>query len=309
MRSRTFVKAALPAVVFGAVTTLLLTAQHQPRPSSATPVAQANAPATSSAPPSSDADPAPAADAAPAPVPVEDDSIAAKVQELARAKVPGAEVGVEVFDRQTGVVLTRINADREFYSMSVVKLLIALDVLHANGWALPDSGTQAELTRMITASDDAIASKLWVQQGGTAIVTRMARLMDLTGTEPPTPAGEWGSTEITADDMVKVYRYIEETLPQPAHDLLYNAMYHASEYGTDGTNQYFGIPDGLPGTTWAIKQGWGTSGSQAVYNTTGLLGTDARYVVIVLSSAPSRYYRTLPSALTAGTSALQSLVR
>ncbi|MEV5299870.1 hypothetical protein [Amycolatopsis methanolica] len=230
------------------------------------------------------------------------------MQALARTKVASAEIGVEVYDRQTGVVLTQLSADQQFYSMPVVKPLIALDVLRESGWCLPASSTQTQLTRMITASDDGIASSLWVTHGGTAIVTRMARLSGLAGTEPPSSAGQWGSTRITAADMVKVYNYIEDELPQATRDLLNNAMYHASEHGSDGTDQYFGIPDGLPGTTWAIKQGWGTSGSQAVYNTTGLLGADARYVVIVLISAPSRYFRTLPSALTAGTAALQPLV-
>ncbi|MGI6874622.1 hypothetical protein [Amycolatopsis sp. 3B14] len=312
MRSRTAGKVVLPAAVFGAVTMLIFTVQHQPRASSASEVVQVSAPVAStttpepSPPPATESDPAPAADTPPAPA--EDDTVAQRVQDLARTKVASAEVGVEVYDRQTGVVLTQLNADQQFYSMSVVKLLIALDVLRENGWGLPASSTQTQLTRMITASDDGIASSLWVAHGGTAIVTRMARLIGLTGTEPPSSAGQWGSTKITAADMVKVYNYIEDELPQASRDLLYNAMYHASEHGSDGTDQYFGIPDGLPGTTWAIKQGWGTSGSQAVYNTTGLLGADARYIVIVLTSAPSRYYRTLPSALTAGTAALQPLV-
>ncbi|ROS43159.1 class A beta-lactamase-related serine hydrolase [Amycolatopsis thermoflava] len=312
MRSRTAGKVVLPAAVFGAVTMLIFTVQHQPRASSASEVVQVSAPVAStttpepSPPPATESDPAPAADTPPAPA--EDDTVAQRVQDLARTKVASAEVGVEVYDRQTGVVLTQLNADQQFYSMSVVKLLIALDVLRENGWGLPASSTQTQLTRMITASDDGIASSLWVAHGGTAIVTRMARLIGLTGTEPPSSAGQWGSTKITAADMVKVYNYIEDELPQASRDLLYNAMYHASEHGSDGTDQYFGIPDGLPGTTWAIKQGWGTSGSQAVYNTTGLLGADARYVVIVLIAAPSRYYRTLPMALTTGTTALQPLV-
>ncbi|GHF05002.1 hypothetical protein GCM10017786_43080 [Amycolatopsis deserti] len=299
----------LPAAVFGAVTMLIFTVQHQPRVSSASSVVQVSAPATATpetTPPSVEADPTPTAVSSPPPA--EHDEVAARALALMREKVASADAGIEVYDRATGVVLTELNADRQFFSMSVVKLLIALDVLRANGWDLPDESMQARLTRMITVSDDDIASSLWVQQGGTAIVTRMAKLLQLTGTQPPSSPGQWGSTKITAADMVKVYNYIEDTLPRAAHDLLYNAMYHASQAGSDGTNQFFGIPDGLPGTTWAIKQGWGTSGTQAVYNTTGLLGEDARYVVIVLCSAPSRYYRTLPTALTAGTRALGSLV-
>lgn len=45
-----------------------------------------------------------------------------------------------------------------------------------------------------------------------------------------------------------MYRYTMDTLPDADRALLYNAMYHASETAADGFDQYFGIPDGLPGT-------------------------------------------------------------
>ncbi|GAB3584453.1 hypothetical protein GCM10027445_60640 [Amycolatopsis endophytica] len=292
----------LPAAVFGAVVMLVFTAErHQVTPTAGT-VAQVSLPTTSrtsvSATPGDTVSPAPTPD----PVPAEDDTVALRVREAVQAKIASAAVGVEVYDRQTGVVLTQVDAERQFSSMSVVKLLIALDVLRSGGTG------RSSLSRMISTSDDTIASSLWVQQGGTSIVTRMADLIGLTGTEPPSSAGQWGSTKLTAADVVRIYNYIEDDLPDDDRKLLYDAMYHATESGADGTNQYFGIPDALPRTTWAIKQGWGTSGSQAVYNTTGLIGDDARYVVVVLTSAPSRYYRTMPVALTTGTRALSELV-
>ncbi|GLY69823.1 hypothetical protein Atai01_64420 [Amycolatopsis taiwanensis] len=125
---------------------------------------------------------------------------------------------------------------------------------------------------------------------------------------PPEDPGEWGDTLVTPQDLVTTYNYLADNLPPPAHDLLYNALYHASRTAADGTDQYFGIPDGLPGTTWAIKQGWGSSGTKAELNTTGLVGADARYVVIVLASAPLSAYRQLPVALTNGTAQLAGLV-
>ncbi|NKQ53086.1 hypothetical protein HFP15_09345 [Amycolatopsis sp. K13G38] len=215
---------------------------------------------------------------------------------------------MEVYDRQTSTVLTSLNADQQFASMSVVKLLIAIDVLAQNQFELPSTATQTQITQMLSTSDDAIASSFWVSEGGTSIITRDVALMGLTGTAAPTSAGEWGSTEITAQDMVTVYDYVLDKLPAPARSLLYDAMYHASEDAADGTDQYFGIPDGLRGTTWAIKQGWGSSGSDAYYNSTGVLGTDSRYVVVLLSSGPLSSYGTLPTALTSAAAALSSLV-
>jgi hypothetical protein len=74
----------------------------------------------------------------------------------------------------------------------------------------------------------------------------------------------------------------------------------------DGFPQYFGIPDGLPTTaTWSIKQGWMILNSAVVLNTTGVVGTDNRYVVVLLTSQ-SAYtsYATGRNAVTAGITAL-----
>ncbi|MBA2471477.1 MAG: hypothetical protein H0V41_04240 [Pseudonocardiales bacterium] len=139
------------------------------------------------------------------------------------AVLPNARDGFEVFDLQTGTVLTSRHADRQFAAMSVVKLLIALDALARNNWVTPD-----------------------------------------------------GDTLITPQDMVTGYRYLTDQVPGPDRDLLLGALADAPRIASDGFKQYFGIPDGLPHTTWAIKQGWGTSGSQAVMESTGLVGSDLR---------------------------------
>ena len=90
--------------------------------------------------------------------------------------------------------------------------------------------------------------------------------------------------------------------------MIFGALSDSPKVAADGFSQYFGIPDGRPNTRWAIKQGWGTSGSQAVMNSTGLVGPDWRYVVIVLAAAPENSYATLPAAVTAAAGALTSLV-
>ncbi|HET9257338.1 MAG TPA: hypothetical protein VFO16_19350 [Pseudonocardiaceae bacterium] len=252
--------------------------------------------------------PAPAAATVAGPSPADQAAAAGKVTQAARAILPGADVGFEVFDRDTGTMLASQDADRQFASMSVVKLLIALDVLAGDNGALPDNGTQQELHQMLAASDDDIADDLWSADGGPAIVTRMASTLELTGTQPPSDPGEWGDTLITAQDMVKVYQYITNQLPQPQRDLILGALSDAPKIAADGFNQYFGIPDGLPGASWAVKQGWGTSGSEAVMNSTGLVGPDWRYVVVVLVSAPVNSYSTVPAAVTAGAAAVSSLV-
>lgn len=225
------------------------------------------------------------------------------------AVLPSAQVGFAVFDRQTSTLLTSQHADRQFASMSVVKLLIALDALAGDNWATPDGTTRHELHQMLADSDDDIASSLWSTNGGPAIVARMAGLLGLTGTQPPEKPSRWGDTLITPQDMVTVYRYITDQLPGPSRDLVLSALAATPQTAADGFDQHFGIPDGMPNTTWAVKQGWGTSGSEAVMNSTGLVGTGLRYVVVMLVSAPAGSYSRVPAVVTAGAGALASSLR
>lgn len=232
----------------------------------------------------------------------------ARVKQATQAVLPNAQVGFEVFDRDDHTTVTNEDANQQFAAMSVVKVLIALDVLSRNDWATPDSGTQQELRQMLANSDDQIANTLWTAGGGPAIVTRMTSTLRLDGTQPPEDPGEWGDTLITPHDMVTVYRYITEKLPKSDQDLILGALADTPKIAADGFDQYFGIPDGMQNINWAVKQGWGTSGSQAVMNSTGLVGPDWRYVVVVLASAPGNSYSTLPAVVTAGAAALTGLV-
>lgn len=244
----------------------------------------------------------------PIPSPADQATAAAKVNEAMRAVLPDAWAAFEVFDRQNDTVLTSQNAGRQFAAMSVVKLLIALDVLAGDDGMTPDEATRQKLHQMLAHSDDDIASNLWSTNGGPAIVTRMVILIGLTGTQPPENPRWWGHTLITAQDMVTVYRYIIDQLPGPSRDFLLGALAAAPQIAADGFDQYFGIPGGMPHTSWAVKQGWGTSGSRAVMNSTGLVGVGLRYVVVVLASAPANRYSTVPAVVTAGAGAVADLV-
>ncbi|WP_146165179.1 MULTISPECIES: hypothetical protein [Nocardia] len=78
----------------------------------------------------------------------------------------------------------------------------------------------------------------------------------------------------------------------------------------DGTDQYFGIPDALTGTDWAIKQGWMTLDDSTTLNTTGLVSADpaqpGRFVVVVLTTQPAgTAWTTGGAAVTAAISALR----
>lgn len=222
-----------------------------------------------------------------------------------RSSASGADVGVAVFDRSRGTMLASADTDQQFPCMSVVKLFIAVDALdHAPGGQV-DPDTADQLRTMLSRSDDQVASALWSANGGPAIIDRTAQRLGLTGTEPPPQnPSEWGDTLTTAQDMVTLYRHITDQMPPPARDLIVQSLAQTTPTAADGFDQHFGIPRGLSGLPWAVKQGWGTSGSEAAMDSTGLVGQDSRYVVVLLSKGSTGSYSSLTEGVTAAAQSL-----
>lgn len=166
--------------------------------------------------------------------------------------------GVAVYDRLTGRFTEQHQADRAFRSASVVKLLLALDFSWNRGpaYGLPQAD-RVRLGTMLRSSDDAAASHYWSTGGGSAVITRMALRLSLTGTTPPPAAcpGYWGYTATTAADTVRVYRYLLDEAPAPVRSLVLGALHRSTRCATDGFDQHFGPPSAFdaPG---AVKQGW-----------------------------------------------------
>lgn len=222
--------------------------------------------------------------------------------------VPHTDLGFALYDEETGRAVASIDADEPFYTASLVKLFIALDALHTGGWQAPGDQLRASITEMISASHDGIADALWDSGGRSAIVTRMVKLIGLSHTKPPAISAQWEMTSTTANDLVAVYRYLTQQVPAEASGVILAAMVGAKNPAADGFPQYFGIPDGLPGEHWAIKQGWMTIRRAVVLNTTGLI--ESRYVVVLLTELPlTTSYAQGRAALTAGIAALAPAIR
>lgn len=186
---------------------------------------------------------------------------------------PGVRRGVVVFDRHAGSEIFAERPDEAFPAASVIKLLIALDALE-RGAAPPDV-----VAEMLSTSDDGIANRLWRQ----AVPRTWAARIGLDGLVPPPDPNMWGDTLMTARDVVAVYRYV---LDSPRADVVLPALENATPRGADGVDQTFGIPAGLDGRRWAVKQGWACcySGLRAL-NTTGVV--DDRFLVAVLTEQPA----------------------
>jgi hypothetical protein len=208
--------------------------------------------------------------------------VAALTLSAAKSSDPSADAAAAgrtatmVVDRETGATLVESNPTAQFRSASLVKLLIAVD-------ALTRPKSEPQVSRMLSLSDDQIASTLWSQNGAQTIVTRTAKTMGLKHTEPPAVPGRWGDTLLSASDVVTAYEYIL-ALPQAKRDVLLKALRAVPRVAADGTDQYFGIPRALDAWPWAIKQGWASGQGGTEVHTSGLVGEKERYIVVVLSS-------------------------
>ncbi|WP_230880359.1 hypothetical protein [Planomonospora sp. ID67723] len=173
---------------------------------------------------------------------------------------PGTTAGYVVFDRQAGRIVAHRSAHRKFRSASVVKILIAIDYLESHP-AVPERD-RTLLKVMLRVSDDAAATVFWNRGGQGRIITRTARRLGLTDTAPP-PAdkpGFWGYTSLSALDVARTYRYLLDRADPEVGELIFGHLRRAGRCGSDGFDQFFGIPRAVPGP-WAVKQGWSGYGS------------------------------------------------
>jgi hypothetical protein len=198
-------------------------------------------------------------------------------QAVAYASTRGERAAVAVQDTATGTYTAAGDADAPYSTASVVKVLIATDLL-LTGQMSGETATTAH--QMITASDDDAADTLYGLVGGDAVITTIATHYGIANLgSPPADTGQWGETKITADGLVHLYAKLKaDPLVWP---WLSSAMAGTTRDGADGTDQFFGIPSATTG--WAVKQGWMTGlGPGSTYNTTGYVDGD-RYALVILT--------------------------
>jgi hypothetical protein len=195
------------------------------------------------------------------------------------AKLVPGKVSVLVHDRKNDRDVVSYRPDATYTSASLVKLLIALE-------ALRQGEPAGEVAEMLSRSDDDVASRLWMRLGGPEIVTSWATRIGLKSTTPPADAGHWGSTLVTAADLVRTYRYLMDEAPDGTRQVVLRALDGATEHGADGFDQFFGIPGAVTAADWAVKQGWSCCDPGRNLHTSGLVG-GRRYIVVVLSAQPA----------------------
>lgn len=221
----------------------------------------------------------------------------------------GATIGVAVADRNTGTIALGRNANTPFYSASVVKLIIAIEVYDkARAGAKPVADVDQDLVfRALSASDDEAMNELWGRYDGPAAISSVAKRLGLTETRPPDDPSQWGAAVISAADVVRVYNYVLDTMNAADRSALMAAMAAAPDSGADGFVQRFGLLSSYHDNDPAVKQGWMCCYDGRIdLHSTGVVD-EQRYVVAMLSSQPEEFgWDTSRDNLTSAAEALKS---
>ncbi len=219
----------------------------------------------------------------------------------AYAQQQGYTTAITVIDTTSGAAYSAGDSTGYFASESVVKVLIATRLL-IEGQMTGDTETTAY--QMLTQSDDTSADELYGDVGGDDLINWADDYFGINIGTPPTQAGWWGNTHISSTGLAAFYAKIE-TNPT-VWPWLSNAMANTTQYGSDGTYQWFGIPSAVS-NGWMIKQGWGEDDDCACHatdNTTGYIN-HGHYVVVILLAGPGQDYGpTIADTLTTETKLL-----
>jgi hypothetical protein len=213
------------------------------------------------------------------------------------AVADGASISVAVLDRASNRLLSNGN-DQLIAIASVAKLFIADDVLSRGTQGIAGTARNHQLSSrdrqaldiMLRSSDDDAAETFWNERGGETIIAEVTRRYGLTSTVPPSD-GRWWNTTSSASDLVRYYSRLlngSGGLPVERAEIILNDLAGSTATGIDGYPQRFGIPDGLYAQPVAVKQGWMCCiGSDWMHLSTGVIGDDRRYIMVVQSLQPS----------------------
>jgi hypothetical protein len=212
-------------------------------------------------------------------------------QATEEAAAAGAALSVAILDRATHQLITNGNP-QIIGTASVAKLFIADDLLlqESEGKTTLSPEDRQALDVMLQSSDDGAAEKFWGQHGGDTIISQVASRYGLTSTTPPSD-GRWWNTMSSATDLIRYYDMLLSGSGGLAPDragIIVSDLAQSTPAGIDGYPQRFGIPDGLYAEPVAVKQGWMCCiGADWMHLSTGVIGSDRRYVMVVQSLQPS----------------------
>jgi hypothetical protein len=210
---------------------------------------------------------------------------------VSEAAQDGADISFTVLDRNSGRTVSGGDG-APFPIASVSKLFIADDLLLqvAKGQRQLTPDERLSFDVMLRSSDDSAAEVFWGAGGGNSIISRVTARYGLGSTSAPYD-GNWWNTMSTTGDLVRYYDLLLDGaggLPADQAGVILGDLSRSTPTGVDGYPQRFGIPDGLFAEPVAVKQGWMCcwNGSNWLHMTTGVIGSDHRFVMAMASLQP-----------------------
>lgn len=234
---------------------------------------------------------APAPPDTPEPPPPQRGLAQAAVNAAEQRASAGTELGVAVLDRATDEIAVGARGHERFYTASLAKLIVTVDVLdrrRTEGLQVSEDDLQL-FERALGPSDDSAMSALWEKFDGAGAPARVSAKLGLEGTAAPRRTGQWGEVEVTASDYATLWRYVLDDTPEDDRNLLLADIAGAPSTARDGFDQAFGLlsPDIRDGYQTFAKQGWMCCFSGEYYlHTAGALGPDKRFVAVMLTRQP-----------------------
>jgi len=170
------------------------------------------------------------------------------------ASTAASTVAFAVYDHTTGVICQR-NAATVFEAASVIKV----STVAARLWQSENGGPElseeerwlAELA--ITVSDNDAQQHLWESLGGAPAIAEFFAAAGMTSTTPRFSDEDWGLTEVTAGDQLRLVRLLVEgsLLSRANSDYLLDLMRSVDP------EQAWGVSSGAPeGAEVMLKNGW-----------------------------------------------------
>jgi hypothetical protein len=271
-------------------------------PAGATPIG-AHAARAVAAPAQAPSEPRVTAQPTPTPTPTAEPTRHPARTGLARAAADAAEdaaaestdIGVAVLDRATGQTAVAGRGSEPYYTASLSKVVLAVDVLdrgRRDGLAASASASDLSLIRRaLGPSDDNAMNALWSRFDGADAADRMSDRLGLARTSGPRDPSQWGEMSVPATDTVRIWQHILDEMPAADRDVLISAMAAAPARANDGFDQSYGLlspaVDGPGGPGAVAKQGWMCCFSGKYYmHSTGAVGADQRFLVALLTRVP-----------------------
>jgi hypothetical protein len=215
------------------------------------------------------------------PVGAEPSLVARGAMRDARAYVRGRAGTVAFAVARPGEKIRGVNVDHEFFSASVVKAMLALEVVREAPDRALTATERALLRPMITVSDNAAASAVYRRVGGAGLY-RVAAAAHMTHFRD---VGNWADSHITAADQVRLFLRIDKLAP-PRH-----RRYVRKLLGSIVSSQRWGIAPVAEARDFHImfKGGWRNGMSHQV----GLLerGGQRIALAVLTRGAPDPYGR------------------